>query len=82
MRILFAPLAKRNLEKLDRSTQQQIVSKLDRVAKSQPDRFLIPLKELDAYRVRVGDYRIIVDIDRTKDSTYVLAVGHRRSIYR
>jgi mRNA interferase RelE/StbE len=81
MKIYFAPQAKKDLSKLDKTIQRQIVSKLDEVKKSpMPDRYLSPLKEIDAYRIRVGDHRIIVD--RTKDCLYVLAIGHRKSIYR
>jgi len=35
---------------------------------------------LGSYRFRVGDYRIVFDIE--KDKIVVLRVGHRRDIYR
>ncbi len=35
---------------------------------------------LGSYRFRIGDYRVIFDID--KDKIVVLRVGHRREIYR
>ncbi len=34
------------------------------------------------YRLRVGDYRIIYTFDTTRNETHLLAVGHRRDIYR
>lgn len=34
------------------------------------------------YRIRVGDYRIIYDIEHEKITILVLAIGHRRDIYR
>ena len=34
------------------------------------------------YRLRVGDYRIIYAFDAGKNEIYLLAVGHRREIYR
>lgn len=34
------------------------------------------------YRLRVGDYRIIYTFDSTQGAIYLLAVGHRREIYR
>lgn len=36
--------------------------------------------ELGNYRFRVGDYRIIFDLE--KDEIVVLRVGHRREIYK
>ena len=34
------------------------------------------------YRLRVGDYRIIYTFDATQNVIHLLAVGHRREIYR
>jgi mRNA interferase RelE/StbE len=34
------------------------------------------------YRLRVGDYRIIYTFDTSQDSIHLLAIGHRREIYR
>ena len=36
----------------------------------------------DAYRVRVGDYRILYDISESEKVVRVMAVGHRRDVYR
>lgn len=40
------------------------------------------MKGLEAYRIRVGDYRVIYDFDRSKGILRLLAVGHRRDVYR
>ena len=37
---------------------------------------------MDAYRLRVGDYRIVYNLDRSKGVLHLLAVGHRREVYR
>lgn len=34
------------------------------------------------YRLRVGDYRIIYTFDHAQNAIHLLAVGHRREIYR
>lgn len=34
------------------------------------------------YRLRVGDYRVIYTFDATQRIIHLLAVGHRREIYR
>ena len=36
----------------------------------------------NAYRLRVGDYRILYTIDDAEESVTVFAVGHRRDVYR
>jgi len=36
----------------------------------------------DKYRLRVGDYRIIYRFDLTRGEIYLVAIGHRREVYR
>jgi mRNA interferase RelE/StbE len=36
----------------------------------------------ERYRLRIGDYRVIYRFDLEKREIYLLAVGHRREIYR
>lgn len=36
----------------------------------------------DGYRLRVGDYRVVYEIDDRAKQITVLDVGHRRNIYR
>lgn len=34
------------------------------------------------YRIRLGDYRILYDVDTKKKIVYILKIGHRREIYK
>ena len=36
----------------------------------------------DGWRIRVGDYRVIYEIDDNRQAITVLHVGHRRDVYR
>ena len=36
----------------------------------------------DKYRLRVGDYRVIYRFDVGRGEIYLVAIGHRREIYR
>jgi len=40
------------------------------------------LKGSDRFRARVGDYRIIYTFDVAQNKIHLLAIGHRREIYR
>ncbi|MFA5057326.1 MAG: type II toxin-antitoxin system RelE/ParE family toxin [Opitutaceae bacterium] len=75
----------RELKKLDRQAQIEIVAYLDeRIAGSDdPPRFGKPLrKDLKGlWRYRVGDCRIICDIRRGELVVLVIRVGHRSRIY-
>jgi|CXWL01.1.fsa_nt_gi mRNA interferase RelE/StbE len=45
-------------------------------------RLAIRLRGSDVFRVRSGDYRILYTIDDRLHVVHVLAVGHRREVYR
>ncbi len=38
--------------------------------------------EWDVYRIRVGDYRVVYEIFDQEIRVVVIAIGHRREIYR
>ena len=40
------------------------------------------LTGMNSYRLRVGDYRVIYEFDVSKGTLLLLAVGHRREVYR
>ena len=36
----------------------------------------------DKYRLRIGDYRLVYRFDQVKREIYLVAIGHRREIYK
>jgi len=40
------------------------------------------LKGHEGWRIRIGDYRVIYEIDDSQKTITVLVIGHRREIYR
>lgn len=42
----------------------------------------IKLHASDGWRIRVGEYRVVFDIDDDKKMVVLRKVGHRREIYR
>lgn len=40
------------------------------------------LKGRSEYRLRVGDYRVIYEFDQQENVLLLLALGHRREVYR
>ena len=41
-----------------------------------------PMQGIDAFRLRVGDYRIIYQFDTEQNLLLLIAVGHRREVYK
>ena len=39
------------------------------------------LKGRDAYRIRIGDYRVIYEIQDSRLMVTVITIGHRREVY-
>ena len=78
--ILFSAKATKQLTKMEKSVQERIVAVLER-ARTRPDAHIIKLVGDPGYKLRVGDYRVIVDIDIENLQILVLKVGHRKSVY-
>lgn len=78
--IIFAHKAQKQFEKLERGVQERIISVLER-ARIRPEDHFTKLVGESVYRLRIGDYRIIADIDRGKLVILVIKVGHRKNIY-
>jgi mRNA interferase RelE/StbE len=81
----FDERALKELKKLDRQAQKEIIAYLDeRVAGAgNPKRFGKALRaELSGlWRCRVGDYRILCQIQDRQLLVLVLSVGHRKNVY-
>ncbi len=71
----------KQLEKLDKAVAKRIVEKTESISKD-PFMFVKMLKGFNLYRLRVGDYRVIMSIERNKMIIFVLEVGHRSNVYR
>ena len=84
--IRISDVAEKQLRKLDRPVQKRILDWLsDRIEDCKnPRHFGEPLKGDHAglWRYRVGNYRILCEIQDRKIVVLVLTVGHRREIYR
>ncbi len=86
MKLEFTILALRDLSHLPKKIAARIMTKMEWYAAQQdPLSFGKPLKDvrLGNYRFRVGDYRVIVDVQHSHISVLlVLAVRHRKDAYR
>ena len=78
--------AEKQIKKLDRVAQSSIVRFLrDRLTPADnPRQWGKPLhgEKGGLWRYRVGDYRLICDIQDEKITVLVLEVGHRKDVYR
>ena len=78
--VLLHPKAAKELEKIESTTKARIMERL-RDLKDNPERVGKILKHSNFWSLRVGDYRAIYEIDRTRKQVIVLFVGHRKKVY-
>lgn len=79
----FRPKADKQLQKLPTSIQKKIIVKIDQYVKSGRPLFYAKRlinSSLGSYRFRIDDYRVVFDVE--EDMIVILAVGHRRDIYK
>lgn len=80
-RIAFTKTAHTQLAKLEKDTASRIADALERV-RMRPKRFCRRLVGSAYYRLRVGDYRVILDIRDGALVVFVIDVVHRSKAYR
>lgn len=68
------------LNKLEKKDKERIWNKLQK-CKENPFHFLEHLEDINGFKLRIGDYRLIVDVDNNNQILYVLKIGHRRDVY-
>lgn len=78
--IFWSDSAIRQLRRLDRSVARRIFDKVGLLEES-PHRSVQKLVNSPYYRLRVGDYRVILDIQGDVLRILVLKVGRRESVY-
>ena len=77
----FSKYAQKQLYKLEGNLKERIINTLERI-KIRPYSFVKKIVGSPYFRLRVGDYRIILDIQNNILIIHVLEVGHRKNIYK
>ena len=84
MIIEYTETARKQLKKLDKTMQKRILDYMDEVAllenlRSRGKALFENMRGL--WRYRVGDYRVICEIQESRIIISVLKIGHRKNIY-
>ena len=78
--ISFTKHAEREFSKLNRILQQRIINTLERI-RIRPEAYVVKLVGDPAFKLRVGDYRLLLDINQSKLIILVIKIGHRKKVY-
>lgn len=85
MTVEFAEKAKKEFLKLDRPIQKQIqnfIVKLQGMKNPRSSGKTLVRNLAGIWRYRVGDYRIVCEIEDEKILVTVLHIAHRREVYK
>ena len=74
--------AQKELASLPREAYARVRDRLIALADDPRPAGCTKLSGRDGWRLRVGDYRVLYDIDDAARSVTVLHVGHRSDVYR
>lgn len=78
--IILSDNARKQLSKLPQEIKNRIGQVIERI-KIRPHHFVKRLVGSPYFRLRVGDYRLILDIQQKKLIILVLEIGHRKNVY-
>ncbi|SPF52039.1 Cytotoxic translational repressor of toxin-antitoxin stability system [Candidatus Desulfosporosinus infrequens] len=82
MKVVVTKQAQKDLAKLSKDIRLLVYAELYKFA----ERKVVDLKKLagksDKFRIRVGDYRVLISVSKEAITVYALRVLHRRDAYR
>jgi len=79
--VTWSPKSKKRLKKLEQRITISIIRKVEEI-KTNPLHFLERLTNIKAFKLRVGNYRVIIDLKEDKNELDVITLGHRKDIYK
>ena len=82
-RVIIRPSAEKALHRLPVDVHRRILAKLDELAiNPRPANVVKMAGGENLWRLRAGDYRVVYEIHDREVMVVVLAIGHRREVYR
>lgn len=78
----FLPSAQKQFLQLEAGARQRIARKIDALSVNPRPSGTKALKGSNLLRLRVGDYRIIYQIEDERLVVLIVRLGHRREVYR
>ena len=81
-RVIFSRSARKQMERLSGETEIRVLARLSELEANPRPPGCKKLTNRDAWRIRIGDYRVIYEIYDQVLHVIVVTVGHRREVYR
>jgi mRNA interferase RelE/StbE len=81
-RVVLPKSVQKELDRLPDEVVKRILARLTGLESNPRPPDVKKLKGRNAWRIRVGDYRVIYEIHDRELQILVITVGHRREVYR
>jgi mRNA interferase RelE/StbE len=79
-KVLLHPKEAKEPQKTEKNIRTRIIESAKQLGEN-PDKIGKPLKQSDFWSLRIGDYRVIYEIDQNKKQVFILFVVHRSKVY-
>ena len=79
--VIYDEEALQNLERLEKKIRKRIFEKITSI-KENPFHYFERLTGRSEYKLRVGDYRVVADVDEKTKRISILFIDHRKNIYK
>ena len=80
--VILKRSAETELDRLPAQLHERISQKLLRLEDTPRPQGVQKLQGQDRYRIRIGEYRVLYVIDDRAKTVEIVAIGHRRDVYR
>ncbi len=74
--------AEKELEQLPAKLHDKIVQRLLELQENPFPKNIKKLQGRDGFRIRVGDYRILYQLDEITKTIEIISIAHRKEVYR
>jgi mRNA interferase RelE/StbE len=80
--VLILRRAQRELQRLPQEAYERVREAMRGLAQNPRPPGCLALTGRAGWRIRIGDYRVIYEIDDVQHTVTIVHVGHRRDVYR
>ena len=84
-KVIFTDTARKQLKKMDKSISSLIIGWIEKNIENCENSGIhgksLTANRIGQWRYRIGDYRVICQIDDYDITVFIIEIGHRRNIY-
>lgn len=82
MKVIVSRAAEKEILSLEKKLAQRIADEIGLLISNPYPKGFKKLSGRKGFRIRIGDYRVIYQIDKKSKSILIVKVAHRREVYR